>query len=331
MVDELDAQLADFIHEGYVHLKGAIDPVDVAKLLTAEEGKSPSFDGTKKVDASDPTLQKIQSQVDKFASRAAELAGLECMPALALGPKKITAITMKPGVSTLFPWHLDHFSYYRAKNHEDWIICYLPILKGNARDSNLCLVPYTALSPSDRERTRSRGAMRFLQVTDSNASAIKAGGVHLSEADHGKWCAIDDFNDDVGGFIMETDIEVAKVTPQLQAWDLLLMRADVIHRTADANVHRIALRFDYVPRALTRKDHCFVLANGFPIRLWLWSDNLKNAEALAKHADVLALARFPLLMKLLIRPTLRMLAVLKASRRFLPGGSGIKIIWLFPD
>jgi len=161
---------------------------------------------------------------------------------------KITTITVGPGEGAgPLPWHLDHFTYYANQNHKDHIICYMPVIKANAKDSNLCVVPYSKLTAEERERTRDRGAMHFVKICEGNAAAIRAGGLKVSEAEYGKWCAVDDFEDESAGFIMQSDIEQIKETPELEPWDLLLVRADVVHRTADDNSRRISLRFDLGP------------------------------------------------------------------------------------
>jgi len=35
-----------------------------------------------------------------------------------------------------------------------------------------------------------------------------------------------------------------RVVPQLEPFDLLLVKADVIHRTEDTNIYRVSMRFD---------------------------------------------------------------------------------------
>ena len=47
---------------------------------------------------------------------------------------------------------------------------------------------------------------------------------------------------------MNLDLEKNKVVPKLNLYDLLVMRADVIHKTNDAVTNRIAIRCDILPR-----------------------------------------------------------------------------------
>ena len=228
-IKDLDAKLASFVTDGYVHLKGVINPVPIEELLGTVNATADGLDGAKQVNAGDPAAQALQTQVDAVAMRAAELAGLDCKPAMDQQKKapyfikklwldesltpKITTITVGPGEGAgPLPWHLDHFTYYCNANHKDHIICYLPVVKPKADESNLCVVPYTALSARDYALTKHRGAMHFTQINEGNAKAIEAGGINLTKADHGKYIAVDDCDDTTPGFVMDTDIEKAKVS-----------------------------------------------------------------------------------------------------------------------
>ena len=61
------------------------------------------------------------------------------------------------------------------------------------------------------------------------------------------WFAIDDFDDSTMGWKVGIDLEQCKIVPCLEAHDLLIMRADVIHRTNDAESDRISIRCDGMP------------------------------------------------------------------------------------
>jgi len=53
---------------------------------------------------------------------------------------------------------------------------------------------------------------------------------------------------------MTIDIEKNKVVPNLAETDLLIMKADVIHKTNDARADRISIRCDVLPEKLKRLD-----------------------------------------------------------------------------
>ena len=42
-------------------------------------------------------------------------------------------------------WHIDHYTYYFHKDHKNYLICYLPILKPSKQYSNVALIPYEVL------------------------------------------------------------------------------------------------------------------------------------------------------------------------------------------
>ena len=44
------------------------------------------------------------------------------------------------------------------------------------------------------------------------------------------------------------DLEKIKIVPKLNLYDLLIMKADVIHKTNDAKIERIAIRCDILPK-----------------------------------------------------------------------------------
>jgi hypothetical protein len=62
----------------------------------------------------------------------------------------------------------------------------------------------------------------------------------------GQWYAIDDYYPSPG-WRLSIDLEKAKIVPQLHEGDLLIMRADVIHRTENAKTDRISIRCDAIP------------------------------------------------------------------------------------
>jgi len=147
-------------------------------------------------------------------------------------------------------WHLDHFSYYLYRDHTNWLICYIPIYKPHKHLSNLAIVPRDAVKkydPNLHTKINGRGAMRFRCVEDDTLDwfIYRFPNCSISVGD---WFAIDDFDDKSMGFKIEMDLEEHKVVPELEPFDLLIMRADVIHRTNDAGTDRISIRCDAIPK-----------------------------------------------------------------------------------
>ena len=64
----------------------------------------------------------------------------------------------------------------------------------------------------------------------------------------GNWYALDDYIDNINGWKLHLNLEKNKVVPKLDLYDLLIMRADVIHKTNDAATDRIAIRCDILPK-----------------------------------------------------------------------------------
>ncbi len=147
-------------------------------------------------------------------------------------------------------WHLDHFSYYLYEDHTNWLICYIPILKHDATLANLGIIPYStlqALDPHSYQKLHGRGAMRFRCVEADTLPWFRMRFPNETIA-IGDWWAIDDFEDTSMGWKMALDLEQHKVVPALNQYDLLIMRADVIHKTNDAAIDRISVRCDAMPR-----------------------------------------------------------------------------------
>lgn len=146
-------------------------------------------------------------------------------------------------------WHLDHFSYYLYGDHRNWLICYMPVLKPSPDLANLAIIPADVLESRDPElsrRIRGRGAMRFRCVESDTMDwfAMRFPGQRIELGD---WFAIDDFDDSTMGWKVGIDLEQCKIVPRLEVHDLLIMRADVIHRTNDAESDRISIRCDGMP------------------------------------------------------------------------------------
>jgi hypothetical protein len=130
----------------------------------------------------------------------------------------------------------------------------MPVIKPSRELANLAVVPADVLERCDPDlahRIRGRGAMRFRCVEADTADwfALRFPDERIQVGD---WFAIDDFSDSTMGWKINADLEQCKVVPQLDELDLLIMRADVIHRTSDAGSDRISIRCDGMPRHARR-------------------------------------------------------------------------------
>jgi hypothetical protein len=153
-------------------------------------------------------------------------------------------------------WHLDHYSYYLNRDHTNWLICYVPIFKPSRHLSNLAIVPTDVIKQHDphlHQQIEGRGAMRFRCAEPDTLEWFKLRFPDQS-IKVGDWFAIDDYDDASPGFKLNIDLEAHKVVPELEVGDLLIMRADVIHRTNDAGSDRISVRCDAIPSNAPRLD-----------------------------------------------------------------------------
>ena len=153
-------------------------------------------------------------------------------------------------------WHLDHYSYYLNRDHTNWLICYMPIFKPSRHLANLAILPKDVVKQHDphlHQQIEGRGAMRFRCAEADTLEWFEARFTGQT-IKIGDWFAIDDYDDASPGFKLNIDLEAHKVVPELEVGDLLIMRADVIHRTNDAGSDRISVRCDAIPLNAPRLD-----------------------------------------------------------------------------
>ena len=146
-------------------------------------------------------------------------------------------------------WHIDHFTYYFHNDHKNYLICYMPVLKSNSKDSNVAIIPYNILKKKDfrtYKKIKNRGAVRFRKVERDTKEWFNLRFSKKTKVND--WYALDDYNDFTQGWKMNIDLEKNKVVPKLKLNDLLIMKADVIHKTNDAKIDRIAIRCDILPK-----------------------------------------------------------------------------------
>lgn len=120
-----------------------------------------------------------------------------------------------------FKWHQDHESYYMYQQHYHYLNVYLPVIKPEKHLTNLALLPFDVIAehcPEMHDKLTGRGATYYF-------------------AKDGKTMVYDTEQDrKLGEFPFDID-ELAYV-PELQEGDLLLLRGDMIHATADTETER---------------------------------------------------------------------------------------------
>ena len=146
-------------------------------------------------------------------------------------------------------WHIDHYTYFFHNDHKNYLICYMPILKSSPLYSNVAIVPYDILKKNDintYKKIKDRGAVRFRKVEKDTKPWFDLRFGEKTKV--GSWYALDDYSDDTHGWKMKINLDKIKVVPKLCLNDLLIMKADVIHRTNDTKIDRIAIRCDILPK-----------------------------------------------------------------------------------
>lgn len=146
-------------------------------------------------------------------------------------------------------WHIDHFTYYFHNDHKNYLICYMPILKSDPKYSNVAIIPYDVLKKEDIntfKKIKDRGAVRFRKVEKDTKPWFDLRFNQPTKIND--WYALDDHADNTQGWKMKIDLEKKKIVPKLNLNDLLIMKADVIHKTNDAKIDRIAIRCDILPK-----------------------------------------------------------------------------------
>jgi hypothetical protein len=204
-----------------------------------------------------PDLAKglgLRVALNRFAYCAVRIDESSSAPVL----KKPFNLHQDPKVAPggVLNWHLDHYSYYLHRDHANWLICYLPTYKPSKYLANLAIVPKDVVKQHDphlHQQIEGRGAMRFRCAETDTMEWFEARFPGQS-INVGDWFAIDDYNDASPGFKLNIDLEAQKVVPELEVGDLLIMRADVIHRTNDAGSDRISVRCDAIPLNASRLD-----------------------------------------------------------------------------
>ena len=210
----------DLKTRGFVHVKGFLSPLDLQFLCDdyAQNRGKDSDNGNYAVgNASWLSVMRLESKIRSTSNAVREATGLNA-------DMSVGALYFAIEKGIKFPWHQDHESYFIFQQHLDYLNFYMPIIKGDSKHSNLCVVPFDRLrseAPQHYARVEARGAQNFLPGFPTFAT-----------------------NDESGEeYALPVDFEELKEAPELEAGDLLLLRGDMVHRTQDTETDRVALSF----------------------------------------------------------------------------------------
>lgn len=254
----------ELMTQGFSVVPGFLSDKDVGKDLLAFLANAPKFADGVINGIPDGKMSGIRRKIETLIPEIAGMTGLAicrdrfnyCAIRIqeAHGPAVVRHpfdMHRDPKVAPggVLNWHLDHFSYYLYRDHWNWLICYMPVVKPSPELTNLAIIPTDVLESLDPELSRhirGRGAMRFRCVEPDTKEWFSM-RFPEQNIEVGDWFAIDDFDDSTMGWKIGIDLERCKVVPRLEVYDLLIMRADVIHRTNDAGSDRISIRCDGMP------------------------------------------------------------------------------------
>lgn len=251
-------------HRGYAVIPDFLSIDDVSPSLLEFLAAAEKFSDGVIGDIPSTEMRKIKQKIAALIPGVAELMGLSISTesygycSIRIKEAHGEGILRKPfnlhrdpkiAPGGVLNWHLDHFSYYLHGDHRNWLICYMPVMKPSKALTNLAIIPthiVKTLDPESWHRIEGRGAMRFRCVETDTIDWFKMRFPEQAIS-VGDWFAIDDYDDAIMGWKIAFDLEKEKIVPELGVGDLLIMRADVIHRTHDAGSDRISIRCDAVP------------------------------------------------------------------------------------
>jgi hypothetical protein len=126
-----------------------------------------------------------------------------------------------------YTWHQD-FDLL-AQDPVDYLNLYMPVAKPVVEKTNLSVVPFDVL--------RARAPTAFAQLKDRRGLVFERRDTTCSGTT--EYSATD--TRDGRTESIEVDFDQLAVTPHLAAGDLMMLRADTIHRTQDADTDRVAI------------------------------------------------------------------------------------------
>ena len=165
--------------QGYSVVRGFLSGTDISPALIAHLESAAKFADGVINDIPGPEMTNIKEKIRTLIPDVARELGLAisldhygyCAIRIqhSAGPtalRKPFNVHQDPKVAPggVLNWHLDHFSYYLHRDHTNWLICYIPVVKPSRKLANLAIIPRNvveALDPKLHACIRGRGAMRF--------------------------------------------------------------------------------------------------------------------------------------------------------------------------
>lgn len=227
--DIANACWQDLNTKGFVHVKGFLDEAEI-KFLCDDYRICDYY--ARKGKIGNPVTERGRYSV--ISASLAAMGRLENkMRSTAVAVHAATKLNADLSIAALYfaveqgmdslVWHQDH-DYLLFQQQLHYLNFYVPIIKADRKLSNLSIVPLDALrarAPEQYRKIEARGAQHFVAGTPTRVADDESG---------------DEYE-------LPVNIEELRATPELDVGDLLLLRGDVIHRTEDTKVQRVALSF----------------------------------------------------------------------------------------
>ncbi|MCF3638248.1 hypothetical protein LU298_17470 [Komagataeibacter intermedius] len=217
----MDGTWLDLESKGYVVLRGFLSQEDLSAIRNDYES-TPDRTLIANYDAklaAYSLLPRFEQKLKAISETVRTETGIDAdMTSYAL------YFSIENGIN--FSWHQDLESFFLFQDHYHYLNFYVPITKGNQKQSNVSIVPFDQLK---------------IHAPEYYSKLVGGGATHF-------WPRKDEtvvlYNEDNTWETMPINIEKLAVTPELDVGDLLLLRGDIIHRTQDtALTERVAISF----------------------------------------------------------------------------------------
>jgi len=155
-----------------------------------------------------------------------------------------------------YNWHLDHEEYYLYQNAYHNLNFWIPLIKPNADESGICVIPYDKLG-DEQALIHARGAASFSRLNKKYTvmQDENLGGKHLIKLNFDEVCE----------------------TPSINVGDCLVLRGDIIHRTQTITTPRVA----YSTRCFA--SNIWISKSNFMAQCTVKSNLIENNPELYHH------------------------------------------------
>ncbi len=206
----------DLETKGYLILKGVLDEKDLEPLCKEAETAVLASKSYRPCLIGDQNIERLKNKfvLNLFSElkQKTKLQADHLQAGYYMGKKN----------GAHFNWHTDYADFYICQDFYNYINVYIPIIKPIYEKTNLMLLPFDIFdqyAPDLVRHFKGRGASQI----------IEANGIST----------FFDSNDG-SSFTLDYLVSEFSITPFLSAGDVLLVRADVFHKSQDADTFRIA-------------------------------------------------------------------------------------------